>query len=1144
MKPSPREPELFAGLEGRRRRALIQPKFLADEADNKNLNGDRMARAFDIMKKWAGLEKQGILNRKETAIDAGYLQEVFCDALGYQPITQNHERYHLERQYSLDGGGFADAALGDFSSSVKRSPIVVVELKGALVDLDRDKTNGRTPVQQCWDYLNDLPNCPFGIVSNFVTIRLYHRDRTPLAFQEFKLQDLHKEEVFRQFYCLFERTAFIPIVPGQQGRAFKLLDQTASRQRDVGDELYTAYSNNRYRLIEHLHRERGKSLELAIHIAQKILDRIIFIAFCEDRGLLPVKCLDKTYYEIPMWSRATNPKWRNFLDLFHAIDKGHVSLALSEGYNGGLFRHDPEVDDLQLDDSWTNFFKTIGTYDFRDEVNVDVLGHLFEKSVGELEKLRTGGLFENNGEEADKPAMQKSAARKRLGIYYTPPDFTKFIVDEAVGKLIDERFDSLLKSHKLKKSDLDTEKPSARLAEYWRACLNCLKEIRICDPACGSGAFLIQAFDSLEERYAHVIEHLAFHEESAERPYLEQVADSILALNLYGVDLSEQGVEITQLALWLRSAKKNKTLADLSRNIIWGNSLVTDPAVSDKAMVWREKFADVFNRPESGFDCVIGNPPWERIKLQEREFFAHSAPKIAGAVNAAERRRLIESLKTGNAELYELYAKAKNSAERTSEHVRAAGEFPLTARGDINTYILFAELARKLVASRGRVGLLVPSGIATDHTTREFFADLISSQALAGLYDFENRLGVFPDVDGRFKFCAIVFGGALAKNPVVDFVFFAHKMQDLESRKRHIPLSAKDIALLNPNTLTCPIFRSREDAELTKAIYRRVPVLIDRSRREGGNPWGIKFATMFHQTNDAELFQSPIELKKKGYSLIGNHWVKGKERMLPLYEAKMVQAFDHRAASVLIEEGNWVRQGQTEGTSAVQHQNPEFVAQPRWWVAEAEVAKAVGCTARWGFVGFKDISSPTNTRTMIAAAIPWVAVTNHFPLIETSVSTRLEMCLLANLNSMVLDYVVRQKIGGVTLNFFIVEQLPILSPETYSERCPWAKKLSLEQWICERVLRLSCTSEDLMPLAQATTFDPPIRKWNPAERALLCSELDAAFLVLYGIKETELKTIFRAFGMDATQSNDLFNSPCHPAMILDAYERFRQKIDS
>ena len=286
---------------------------------------------------------------------------------------------------------------------------------------------------------------------------------------------------------------------------------------------------------------------------------------------------------------------------------------------------------------------------------------------------------------------------------------------------------------------------------------------------------------------------------------------------------------------------------------------------------------------------------------------------------------LIAELETTHPELFARYLAALDAADRTLTQVRGSGDFPLTARGDINTYMLFAELARKLVAPTGRVGLLVPSGIATDHTTREFFNELMTSKSLIKLYDFENREGIFPDVDGRFKFCVLVFGGMRRHGRrEADFVFFAHSMADLKPKNRHIALSDADLALLNPNSRTCPIFRSC-DAELTKDVYRRVPILIDEARQEGGNPWGIRFVTMFHQTNDAELFHDPVQLKKLKYRHVGNRWTKGKQTFLPLYEAKMVQSYDHRAASVKVTAGNWVRQGQTEDTTLVEHQNPEFV---------------------------------------------------------------------------------------------------------------------------------------------------------------------------------------------------------------------------
>lgn len=1038
-----RDSHLFSNREERRRRALFLARFLAEEAKSNLLRGKKQDHAQEVLRKWADLEAKGHLDTKETALDASFLQEVFGDALGYHAMTQSPERYQLERNFSIPGVGTADAALGLFTPGAAPAPVAVIELKGANVDLDRDKSNGRTAVQQCWDYLNALPDCPWGIVSNFATTRLYHRDKTPLAYQEFHLKDIaHKEEVFRQFYCLLEVGGLLPSPLGEP-RALKLLNKTANRQREVGDELYSNYRDQRWRLIEHLHRQQGKPLDEAIRIAQILLDRIIFVAFCEDRGLLPEKCIEAAYNTLPPFSKVTNPRWQNFLALFHAVDKGHSrDLGLDSGYNGGLFRHDPAVDDLQLDDEWTHFFRTVGSYDFRDEVNVEVLGHIFEKSIGELESLRAAGLFAAPavpaGANSSEAVMPKSPERKRFGIYYTPPEFTRFIVQYTLDTVIEERFEHLRKERDLTADDLASDRPSPKLAAYWSACLDALRQVKVCDPACGSGAFLVQAYELLEEHYLRLADSLRLHDETAAFALEEAAPDIILADNLYGVDLSQQAVEITQLALWIRSARHGRTLADLSHNIVQGNSLVADGNLHPKALDWPAVFPTVFNRPGGGFDCVIGNPPWERLNLQEREFFAFAAPSIANAVSAARRRQLIAQLQTSNPELFARYTTAKETADRTLTHIRTSGRFPLTARGDINTYMLFAELARTLLAPTGRAGLLVPSGIATDNTTRDFFNELMASKSLISLHDFENKAPVFPDVHRSFKFCTILFGGSEVKKSSADFVFFARVMNDLKSKNRHISLSAADLALLNPNTRTCPIFRSRRDADLTKDIYRRVPILIDESRQEGGNPWGIRFVTMFHQTNDAELFHDPARLKEMGCRLAGNRWTQGKRTFLPLYEAKMVQAFDHRAASVKLAEGNWVRQGQTEDTTLVEHQNPEFVVQPRWWVEESEVVRARGgATAQPAYLCFKDVTSPTNQRTMIAAFIPPVAVVNSAPLMlhGEDISPRRLACLLANLNSFALDFVARQKVGGLHLNFFIVNQLPLFPPVEYAKKC-------------------------------------------------------------------------------------------------------------
>jgi len=239
------------------------------------------------------------------------------------------------------------------------APTVILELKGAQADLDRDKTDGRTAVQQCWDYLNQLPDTPWGIVSNYVTIRLYHKSSPARAYEEFTVADFLDPDRLKQFYYIFEKNGLVGNKLTDKknlSRAARLLKKTESQKREVGDELYVYYADQRENLIDELMTAKGMPQDTAIHYAQKLLDRIIFMAFCESRGLLPERLIDSTWRNVAPLARATNPRWRNFLDAFHAIDKGHSSLDLPTGYNGGLFRHDPVIDDLDLGDRWADVF--------------------------------------------------------------------------------------------------------------------------------------------------------------------------------------------------------------------------------------------------------------------------------------------------------------------------------------------------------------------------------------------------------------------------------------------------------------------------------------------------------------------------------------------------------------------------------------------------------------------------------------------------------------------------------------------------------------------------------------------------------------------------------------------------------------------
>ncbi len=550
---------LFRATAQRSHRTLVLPRYLQEEAFRRFNGGSTIAAAHAIFVRWADLESDGHLAKNETTLDDSFRQEIFGQALGYLTASTSPQSYYYEKGFFVPGAGPPDGVLGVFPPVAVNTVQAVIELKGADTDLDHDRFNGCTPVQQCWDYLNNLPECTWGIVSNFVSFRLYHRDKTPRAFEHFDLQRLRDPAEFACFYLLFERNGLLATPMNRLPRAAEIMARSDNRQREVGDELYEYYSDQRFRLIQELVAHHGKSREEALRAAQKLLDRIIFIAFCQCRGLLPARLIDRTWSSVPPLARVTNPRWKAFLDVFYAIDKGHPDLDLKTGFDGGLFAigKDPNVDDLNLEDQWTTIFKQIGEYDFAEEVNVDVLGHLFEKSVSEIEKLRFAAEFFTVS-AGPAPTMPKSAERKRFGIYYTPPEFTSFIVRSTVGAVIDERFAALPKPAGVEPETSLRAAPSLALAAYWQQCLDALRQIAIVDPACGSGAFLIAAYELLEERYRDVVTHLARHSGKPASTWASAIPEMILGENLHGVDLSPEAVEITQLALWIRSAQGAK----------------------------------------------------------------------------------------------------------------------------------------------------------------------------------------------------------------------------------------------------------------------------------------------------------------------------------------------------------------------------------------------------------------------------------------------------------------------------------------------------------------------------------------------------------------------------------------------------------
>lgn len=530
-----------------------------------------------------------------------------------------------------------------------------------------------------------------------------------------------------------------------------------------------------------------------------------------------------------------------------------------------------------------------------------------------------------------------------------------------------------------------------------------------------------------------------------------------------------------------------------------------------------------------GFDCVLGNPPWERIKLQEKEFFAQKDPEIATAPNAAARKKLIAELPETNPGLWVDFLESKRTSESESHFMRASGSYPLSAVGDINTYQIFAGLARELISEIGRAGIVIPSGIATDDSNKQFFADLTEKRALVSLYDFENREKLFPDVDSRMKFCLLTMGKKNAAQKGSDFAFFLTNTIQMKEENHHFSLSAEEISLLNPNTRTCPIFRSKRDAEITKAIYSHIPVFIDERKEKAENPWCIKFMTMFHMTNDASIFKTEKDLRRAGFELDEKcRFIKDGKVFLQLYEGRMIHIFDHRAASVGFSNEAKFRSGISMETSLENHANPYYTPMPRYWVNEERVRKTfpIDYKREW-LIGFKDVTSPTNERTMISCVLPRTAVGNKIPLIFTGAYCEKALCLIGNLNSFVFDYIVRQKIGGVTLNFFIIKQLPVLNPNNYST--------DFVEFISPKVLELTYTSYDLKPFAEDCDYNSSPFIWDEERRFLVRCELDAAYFHLYGIRLEDVNHIMDTFTTVKRKDEEKYGEYRTKHVIVEIY---------
>ena len=593
---------------------LFNQKILAKKAKEEvDLSKHNFSERRKALNKWIKNLENGVLDKsKEEEFQGEFLYDIFTTVLRAVNKSDGKNEWNLERETKtkLDGQK-ADGVLGFFDADGKKDVRAVIELKGAKVSLDvRQKRTGdtRTPVEQAFNYAPKYgKNCQWVIVSNYKEIRLY-RSNDMTEYQVFFLEKLKDDLEFKKFIYILSFYALVG-TEKKKAKTIELSEEYQKNQAEIEKKFYNEYKNIRLHIFENMRKNNPTVNEnTIIEKVQKLLDRFLFICFCEDKGLLPNEIFYKTL-----------EKGKNFGDVFEVfkmlcnwINLGNSRENISH-FNGGLFKNDDVLESLYVDNEVFEEMKKISEYDFDSELNENILGHIFEQSISDIEDLKK----ELNGEEFDK----KKGKRKKDGIFYTPKYITKYIVENSIKNWLDDKRKELGEDKLPELSEADFEikysskKSNERIysknykkhIEFWTKYREAVKNIKIVDPACGSGAFLITAFEYLLN-YNNYLNDKIF-DLTGTKDLFSDTTKEILQNNIFGVDLNKESVEITKLSLWLKTADKNKTLATLENNIKCGNSLIDDvEIVGELAFNWEKEFPQVFEN--GGFDVVVGNPPY------------------------------------------------------------------------------------------------------------------------------------------------------------------------------------------------------------------------------------------------------------------------------------------------------------------------------------------------------------------------------------------------------------------------------------------------------------------------------------------------------------------------------------------------------
>lgn len=1224
------------------------------------------------------------------------------------------------------------------AQNIGRFPIHIV---GIRQDLDKRDDFTQTRISShglVQEYLNVTDDHLYALVTNGQFLRVL-RDSSRLAklsYVEFNLEKIFEEDLFSDFAILYRLI-----------HASRMPQKLGEGEGSIIEQYHQLSLESGNRIRENLRREVKNSLDLlgsgflnarlnpefsqAVHTGSvdakpyfdtllRTIYRLLFLIVAEERKLIypeeernsKFRKIYFDFYSVERLRRlATKRSYveKEKFDLWEGL-KSTFKLFEANGYGkplgisplgGDLFSEsafrfgDFSLHELRLSNG--HLLQVIANLTLtRNE-----MGSLSRVNYSDLDVEELGSVYEGLLElhplfytEGPSPAFgfTEGSERKITGSYYTRHDLVAQLIKTSLIPLIEERLEGVA-------SPADKEKA--------------LLDIKVCDPATGSGHFLLAAARTL----AYYLAVVRSGEDNPGEKWMAQAKRNVIQKCIYGVDMNPAAVELCRLALWIEGHNSGKPLSFLEHKIKNGNALVgvdrldllaqgipegafaettgdekeilkiqkklnTDfrkkkqfslfmgkthfdedihrfaesnraidailgdslseveqqkkryeasranqgwmktltachlytyafyqpytPAqrafvnseflamhlqsagslhpyleamayaqsVESKFFHWVMEFPEIIEK--GGFDLILANPPWERIKLQEKEFFMEKDPKIANAANASARKKAIQNLQTQNPKLWDDYLRSLHESEASSKYVRESGRFPLTGRGDVNTYSVFSELIEKFINVQGAAGFIVPTGIATDDTNKFYFSDLIEKGRLASLFDFENKRAIFPTVHRSFRFSLITLGSKV-KDRESSFGFFLHDVLDIQDRERVFILGRQDFLNINPNTKTTPLFRTRKDAQLTAKIYGRIPVLVQELKNQ--NRWQVFYMRL-------------VDLGDHKDSLRFNETTNFTSSRL--YESKMIWQFDHRYASFDIQDIEALESGKTSEVEYLTKQSPDYYSISRYLVDPELVTdlfdKYPEYTKNW-IITWRDISNATNERTTISTIIPKCATSRTSP--GVGFQGAFPVTLVLNFNSLIFDYIARQKIGGVHLNWTLLKQLPVLPEEVYSLEnlikivplafeliyCSWDIKAFADDHWHEASPTLRNSIEGQWKENQAKTgghtWDlpewkdaypeiawekekgcplPPF-KWDEGRRARIKAELDAYFALLYGLERDELRYIldpqdvyeedFPGETFRVLKEKDIrkYGEYRTRRLVLEAYDRLRPDWD-